>query len=113
MFGDRIKALRVEHNLTQHDFAFRISENLTSQAVSKWETGKCYPEVETIMAIVKEFNVTLDDLFADELAERRSNQNDKFIERYPGAITLLTTLAECMELNESEIERRGCNEEEF
>lgn len=41
--GKYLKKLREENNLTQKDVAYQL--NISVQAVSKWETGKSFPDV--------------------------------------------------------------------
>lgn len=64
-FGERLQAFRKEHDLTQEEFAQQL--NVSRQAVSKWESSHGYPELEKILYICNHYNVTLDDLFQDEV----------------------------------------------
>ena len=75
--GERIKALRQRDGRTQDSLAGALG--VTAQAVSRWENGICYPDMELIPAIADCFNVSIDELFgydhertkkADALAER-------------------------------------------
>lgn len=58
--GKRIAMIRKDHNLTQAGFAEKYS--VTQQAVSNWENGKSFPDLETIVRISDDFGVSLDDL---------------------------------------------------
>ena len=53
-----IKEIRKKNNLTQSALADKLG--VTYQAVSKWENGKNIPDMETLKAISKEFNVDID-----------------------------------------------------
>lgn len=64
-FGTRLQALRRSQNLTQEEFARRLS--VSRQAVSKWESSRGYPEIEKIIYICNRYHVSMDDLFADEV----------------------------------------------
>lgn len=57
--------------MTQEELAARLY--VTRAAVSKWETDKGYPGIDSLRLIAKQFSVTLDDLVSDEDAagERR------------------------------------------
>lgn len=62
--GKRIKELRTINNLTQEDLAKKLF--VTRNAISKWETGKGLPNVESIKLLAKTFNVSTDYLINDE-----------------------------------------------
>jgi len=51
--------------MTQETFAEELK--VSRQAVSKWESSKGYPEIEKILYICNRHQVTMDELFADEL----------------------------------------------
>ena len=56
VIGKNIQFLRKKQNLTQQDLADKL--NYTAKAISKWERGDSIPELETLILIAKEFNVT-------------------------------------------------------
>lgn len=60
-FGERLQLLRRSSGLTQEQFAEQLQ--VSRQAVSKWESGKGYPEVEKLLFICRQYHVTLNDLF--------------------------------------------------
>lgn len=59
-FGNFIYNLRKERKLTQKELAEIL--NVTDKAVSRWETGKSYPDIETLVCISEEFNVSMDEM---------------------------------------------------
>ena len=63
MFKDKIKALRESNCLTQEEFAEKLA--VSRAAVSKWETGKGYPSVDSLKLISELFDVTIDELVSD------------------------------------------------
>ncbi len=63
MIGDKIKLLRRKRKLTQSQLADEL--NVSAQAVSKWEKGLSYPDIETIIKISELFDVTIDYLLKD------------------------------------------------
>lgn len=72
-FGEELQAVRRAGGLTQEQFAEEL--NVSRQAVSKWESGKGYPEMEKIIYICNRYGVTLNELFAQEVpltAEKQS-----------------------------------------
>ncbi|MDR0916385.1 MAG: helix-turn-helix domain-containing protein [Oscillospiraceae bacterium] len=68
--GGNIKRLRGEQGATQEKLADYLG--VTTRAVSKWETGKAYPDITLLGGIAAFFGVSLDELMAD-----RAERNDK------------------------------------
>ena len=58
--GHRIKNEREKLNLSQDELAQRM--DISRQAISKWETGKSYPDIEKILKLSDIFNLSLDEL---------------------------------------------------
>lgn len=75
-FADNIIKVRRENDLTQEQFAEEL--NVSRQAISKWERGIGYPEVEKILYISNRYGKSLDELFADEIdvSSRESRSED-------------------------------------
>ena len=55
-----VKRLRTQKGLTQTAVADAI--HVTPQAVSRWETGACYPDLESLINLAVYFGVRVDDL---------------------------------------------------
>ncbi|MEA4823946.1 MAG: helix-turn-helix transcriptional regulator [Clostridiaceae bacterium] len=62
-----LSALRREKGITQEELAAALG--VTNQAVSKWETGICCPDIQALPEIADYFHVTLDDLFGRKPAQ--------------------------------------------
>lgn len=60
--GQRIKSLRKNSNITQETLAELINMDITS--LSKIETGRNYPQPETIEKIANALNVDIAQLFS-------------------------------------------------
>ena len=58
--GEKIKTLRKENNLTQEELAEQI--HVTSQAVSKWESGAGLPDITQVAPLAKVLKVSADIL---------------------------------------------------
>ena len=56
-----IRELRRAHGLTQE--ALADSLGVTAQAVSRWEAGASYPDMELIPSIANCFGVSIDRIF--------------------------------------------------
>lgn len=69
--GEKIADLRREGRMTQRDLAEII--NVSDKVISKWETGRALPDVESILRLSKAFNVSIAELF--ECIEK--NDTDK------------------------------------
>lgn len=68
--GKKIKEIRQQHNLTQNELAEKLY--VSFQAVSQWENGTTNPDINTIIELAKEFNLSLDELF--DLKKSNSQQ---------------------------------------
>ncbi|MCL2771778.1 MAG: helix-turn-helix domain-containing protein [Oscillospiraceae bacterium] len=78
--GEKIKELRKKLNVTQEKFAEYL--DVTAQAVSRWESGICYPDVELFPAIANYFNISLDELFeADKKEEKIKKIKDEIYKK--------------------------------
>ena len=59
--GERIKELRLRDGRTQEALAGKLG--VTAQAISRWEKGICYPDMELVPSLANCFGVTIDELF--------------------------------------------------
>jgi transcriptional regulator with XRE-family HTH domain len=65
-FNEKIQELRKSKGLTQEELAQSLYVSRT--AVSKWESGRGYPNIDSLKAIAKFFDLTIDELLSgDEL----------------------------------------------
>ena len=62
-FNEKLYKLRKEKNLTQEELAEALFVSRT--AVSKWESGRGYPNIDSLKAIAKFFGVTVDELLTE------------------------------------------------
>ena len=67
-FGQRIKSLRREANMTQESLAELLS--ISSQAVSRWETDVAMPDISLLPSLANLFNVTTDYLLGMETYQK-------------------------------------------
>lgn len=58
--GNQISAIRNEQQLTQEQFGELF--HVTRQTVSNWENEKRYPDLQILIAMSNQFNVSLDTL---------------------------------------------------
>ncbi len=68
--GEKIRLLRKKNDVTQD----RLAEHLgvTPQAVSRWESGVCYPDMNALPAIADYFSVSMDELLCYNNVQKES-----------------------------------------
>lgn len=79
--GMKIKTLRAMRHITQEQLAVFLG--VTPQAVSRWEAGNGYPDIEALPMIADYFSVTTDELLGHnkEVREARLDEIYKEIDR--------------------------------
>ena len=85
-FAENLKQLRKKHQLSQEDLAEIL--DVSRQAVSKWEQGIGYPEVEKLLLLSRKLNVSLDALMETEIAQKSNPQ----IQNVTGKITITSPI---------------------
>ena len=63
-FGEKLQELRKTRNLTQEELAESLYVSRT--AISKWESGRGYPSIDSLKEISCFFDVTIDELLSSE-----------------------------------------------
>ena len=63
-FKDKLQELRKRKGLTQEELAQLLYVSRT--AISKWESGRGFPNIESLKAISKCFSVSVDELLSGE-----------------------------------------------
>lgn len=63
-FADNLRSVRKERNISQENLAELL--NVSRQAVSKWEQGTGYPEMEKMITLAEVLNVSLDYLVSGD-----------------------------------------------
>ena len=58
--SEKIQQLRKQNEISQEQLAEKL--NVTRQAISKWETGECLPDIENILQLSDIFGVSVDYL---------------------------------------------------
>ena len=78
-FNEKLQNLRKQRGLTQEELAEKLYVSRT--AISKWESGRGYPNIESLKAIAKFFEVTVDELLSTDeiltIAEEDNKQKEK------------------------------------
>lgn len=68
-FRDNLQYLRAQRNFTQERLAMLLG--VSRQAISKWESGKAYPEMDKLLMLCDLFGCTLDDLVLGDVRAPR------------------------------------------
>ena len=71
-FAENLKQLRKEKQISQEELAEIL--DVSRQAVSKWEQGIGYPEVEKLLLLSRKLSVSLDSLMETEIAQKPNTQ---------------------------------------
>ena len=78
-FNEKLQELRKRKGLTQEELAEKLYVSRT--AISKWESGRGYPNIESLKAIAKFFSVTVDELLSTDeiltIAEEDNKRKEK------------------------------------
>jgi transcriptional regulator with XRE-family HTH domain len=85
-FAENLKQLRKERQLSQEDLAEIL--DVSRQAVSKWEQGIGYPEVEKLLLIARKLRISLDSLMETEIAQKSNLQ----MQNITGTITITSPI---------------------
>lgn len=71
--GKFISQLRKEYNMTQQELADKLS--ITDKAVSKWENGRCMPDISFLEQLSVLFEVSVKELLKGERSFKKKNIN--------------------------------------
>ena len=76
-FHEKLQELRKNRGVTQEELAEALYVSRT--AISKWESGRGYPSIDSLKEISNYFSVTIDDLLSGEkllsIAEKENKSN--------------------------------------
>lgn len=91
-FGGKLQEMRKSRGMTQEELAEALFVSRT--AVSKWESGRGYPSIDSLKEISAFFDVTIDELLTGErllsIAEREKKESMKHLcDQLLGAADLL------------------------
>ena len=85
-FGEKLASIRKQANMTQNDLAEKL--DVSRQAITKWERGKGFPDIDNLQKLSAIFSVSIDELInykvetikyeADSMTETIDSENSKF-----------------------------------
>ena len=86
-FNEKLQELRKGKGLTQEELAEELFVSRT--AVSKWESGRGYPSIDSLKAISRYFSVTIDELICpEEIISAAEEEKQAFAGASPAAVSL-------------------------
>ena len=84
-FSEKLQELRKSRSMTQEELAEALFVSRT--AISKWESGRGYPSIDSLKEISHYFSVTIDDLIcSDEMITVAENEKKEFADKYVSLI---------------------------
>ncbi len=80
-FNEKLHELRNKKGLTQQELAQKLYVSRT--AISKWESGRGYPSIDSLRDIAKFFSITVDELISPcealDIAEKDGEQKKNHV----------------------------------
>lgn len=83
-FGEKLQGLRKNKGMTQEELAEKLF--VSRAAVSKWESGRGYPNIDSLKALAEFFDVTVDELLS--VAHGDAAEKQKKLRRIFGALDM-------------------------
>ena len=80
-FNEKLQELRKSRSLTQEELAEALFVSRT--AISKWESGRGYPSLDSLKEISKFYSVSIDDLIcSEEIISAAEDEKKDSIDKY-------------------------------
>jgi transcriptional regulator with XRE-family HTH domain len=79
-FNEKLCELRKQKGMTQEELAAKLYVSRT--AISKWESGRGYPNIESLKAVAEVFSVSVDELLSPEQMLDVAEESRKKSERH-------------------------------
>lgn len=94
-FNEKLQALRKQKNMTQEELAGALFVSRT--AISKWESGRGFPSIDSLKAIAQFFGISIDELLSgDELLtiaeEDQKSRSEQFRDLVFGLLDMCAAL---------------------
>ena len=104
-FANQLKIHRKKLGISQEELAERLG--ITPQSVSKWESGKSYPDTTKLVEIAGILGVSLDTLVFgnDPISENAKENSSKSIERIEQAVNDLKNSIDQQKSKQEKIQR--------
>ena len=84
-FNEKLQLLRKQQEMTQEQLAEKLFVSRT--AVSKWESGKGYPNIDSLRNLAEVFSVSIDELLSgEELMEAAESEKRQTLRGMQGLL---------------------------
>lgn len=77
---EQIKKYRNEKGLSQEELAQKIY--VSRQSISNWESGKCYPDINSLVLMSSLFDITLDQLIKGDLNRMQKQIGEEEVRKF-------------------------------
>lgn len=95
--GTQIKQHRTAQRLSQEELAEQVY--VTRQTLSNWETGKTYPDINSLLRLADLFHVSLDELVKGDIPKMKEQINQTDVKEFKKASNIFTILFVTMVLS--------------
>lgn len=92
--GNQIKQHRTAQGLSQEELAEQVY--VTRQTLSNWETGKTYPDINSLLRLSDFFHVSLDELVKGDIQKMKEQINKNDVKEFKKASNILGLLYAAM-----------------
>ena len=91
-FNEKLQELRKSRSLTQEELAEALFVSRT--AISKWESGRGYPNIDSLKDISRCFSVSIDELICpEEILSAAQDEKKEYMDRY---LSLICSMLDIM-----------------
>lgn len=105
-FNQKLQSLRTQKSMTQEELAKELFVSRT--AISKWERGIGYPNIDSLKAIAKYFHISIDELIcAEEMLSLAEDETEKSRRKYT---SLICNILDCLAILLLMIPIFGCRD---
>ena len=106
-FNEKLRELRQSRGMTQEELAEALYVSRT--AVSKWESGRGYPNIDSLKELSRFFSVSVDDLLSGDklisIAEKENKSNIRgMCDSFLGVVDLFSFILVVLPLYPNEID---------
>lgn len=95
-FAENLRRIRKNQNITQEQMADLLL--VSRQAISKWESGAGYPDIEKLPMIAKALNVSLDYLLLDRchMVRPKNQERNSKVDTYLNCAEVFAYRSTCL-----------------
>lgn len=94
--SENLKEIRKRNSLSQEQLAEKLG--VSRQAVSKWESGQSYPEMDKMLLICKLFNFNIDELMNKNIIDVDENNQVKANRRFVNKVINMFCTMSCLDM---------------